>query len=141
MPYYEDIDRVDLNKPFSPDEQNLMLFYDSAPSGILEYREGRFACVRGSDAFLLLLQELDLLAASRMGTGRQALADPPPRALLDAAGRGSETDGWIDMAPLDQAQAVAIRMRRVSRNPATGCVAFLAVLLPVNQQMREELVP
>lgn len=125
--YYETVGGIDLNAAPESGRPG----GEGFPSGILEYLGGRFVCIRGSDTFLRLLQEMELLPPSRMGTDRQTLIEPPPLGLIQAAGRSGITGEWVTVQGVEAwTRNVTVRLRRVSRNDANGCVAFLAVLIP-----------
>lgn len=121
--YYEAVGGIDLNAADRSGGEDF-------PSGVLEYVGGRFVCIRGSDTFFRLLQEMEILPAARMGTDRQTLIDPP-LALIQAAGRSGMTGEWVTVQGAEAwTRNITLRLRQVSRNDANGCVAFLAVLIP-----------
>ena len=131
--YYEDIGRVDLNAPLSAGgEDTGRSDSGSIPSGILEYRNGGFTCIRGNDAFFSLLQKLELLSPSRMGTDRRRLIDPPPAELTAAAEACVCGRDWAEaVTERIRENALSLRLRRVSGSSARGSTALLAVLLPI----------
>lgn len=128
--YYEAVGHVDLDEPSlgegrrSDGEPEQIL-----PAGVLEFREGKLTCFRGNEHFFPRMQELGLLPAARMGTGRQALVDPPPAALAENAAACLESDDWVSF-PLEgvRGDSVMFRMKKLAVNSVTGGTALLSVL-------------
>jgi hypothetical protein len=128
--YYEEVGRINLNEPLAYEDKDSVFIDNELPAGVLEYREGKFTCIRSKDRFIHLLATLGLIPDFRSSSEHQPLVDPPPEALLHAMQRCVKAEGWVQFSlGKGEKQEYTCYLRRVAANEHSDSVALLAVLL------------
>jgi EAL domain-containing protein (putative c-di-GMP-specific phosphodiesterase class I) len=128
--YYEEVGRVNLNEPLVYEDKDSLFIDNELPAGVLEFRDGKFTCIRSKDRFVHLLSYLGLIPSFKKGSEHQDLVDPVPENLLHATERCTRVDGWVQFAlGRGEEQEYTCYLRRVASNDINDSVALLAVLL------------
>jgi hypothetical protein len=128
--YYEEVGRINLNEPLVYEDKDSLFIDNELPAGVLEFRDGKFTCIRSKDRFVHLLSYLGLIPSFKKGSEHQDLVDPVPENLLHATERCTRVDGWVQFAlGRGEEQEYTCYLRRVASNDLNDSVALLAVLL------------
>ena len=124
VPYYEAIGRIDLDSPATlADDVNMN---NEAPTGILELRDGVFTCLRGTDRFYYILNQLGLLTEP----GGKVLATPA-ESFVRAVQQCPPDGSWVSyFKTLRNGRGYTVYLRRVSSVQYRGATALLVVMLP-----------
>ena len=129
--YYEMVGRVNLNEPMaSADGRKNLLAADIMPAGVIELRDGRAFCLRGTNVFLRQLESWGFLSAEEDDTRIREIAVTAAKweqrvmACMD-------TEDWISFTMKTGAGSdVLVYMRRLCGVSWRGGTAVLTVLLP-----------
>ena len=128
--YYEEVGRINLNEPLAYEETDGPFIDNELPAGILEYRDGKFTCIRSKERFVHLLASLDLIPRLQRGSDHQDLVNPPPESLVQAALRCEKAEGWVQFSlGKGERQEYTCYLRKVAANEFNSSTALLAVLL------------
>lgn len=129
--YYETVGRVNLNEPMaSGDGRKNLLAADIMPAGVVELRDGKTFCLRGTNAFLHQMERWGYLSAEDDVTRIRRLNDPPSR-WYAAAEQCMKTEDWVSFSTKTASgRTVVVYVRRLGGVSWQGGTALLVVLLP-----------
>ncbi|MCR5825553.1 MAG: bifunctional diguanylate cyclase/phosphodiesterase, partial [Oscillospiraceae bacterium] len=130
-PYYGMVGRVNLNEPMaSADGKKHLLAADVMPAGVVELRDGRVFCLRGTNAFLRRLEQWKILSAAEDDTQIREVTLPSKK-WQEMMEQGVETEEWVSMTTKTSfGRSVVIYVRRLGDASWQGALAMLVVLLP-----------